>query len=199
MEKYVHNNVNVKAVLWPTVSLPVCHAPIWRQWPDFFFFLFWVSASCCACNIYDNTWWWLVFKPKHVVIHVFNKARWNIVANRGLLYSFITRFLLLSDSCGFVDVGCPLWPEGRSVVYNCCRSSPAQSFSGAGHAWLTATLYCGRLPLPNLEGQVLVLTATETEWTSYTPRQRVPFSPLPTTRRCTLVSWRYSNPPPREV
>jgi hypothetical protein len=39
--------------------------------------------------VYDNTWWWLGFKPKHVVIHVFNKARWNIVANEGLLYSFI--------------------------------------------------------------------------------------------------------------
>jgi hypothetical protein len=28
-----------------------------------------------------------------------------------------TRFLLLSDSCGFVDVGRPLWRENRSVFY----------------------------------------------------------------------------------
>jgi hypothetical protein len=35
------------------------------------------------------------------------------------------RFLLLSDSRGFVDVGRSLWREDRSVVYNCCWSSPA--------------------------------------------------------------------------
>jgi hypothetical protein len=42
-----------------------------------------------------------------------------------------TRFLLLPDSCGFVDVGRPLWRENGSSVYNCCWSSPAQSFSGS--------------------------------------------------------------------
>jgi hypothetical protein len=41
-----------------------------------------------------------------------------------------TRFLLLSDSCGFLDVGRTLWWEDGSVVYNCCWPSPAQSFSG---------------------------------------------------------------------
>jgi hypothetical protein len=38
-----------------------------------------------------------------------------------------TRFLLLSDSCGFVDVGRFPWREDASVVYNCCWPSPAQS------------------------------------------------------------------------
>jgi hypothetical protein len=41
-----------------------------------------------------------------------------------------TIFLLLSDSCGFVDVGRSLWREGGSVVYNCYWPSTAQSFSG---------------------------------------------------------------------
>jgi hypothetical protein len=41
-----------------------------------------------------------------------------------------TRFLLLSGSWGFVDVGRLLWREDRSVVYNSCWSSPAESFSG---------------------------------------------------------------------
>jgi hypothetical protein len=45
-----------------------------------------------------------------------------------------TRFLLLSDSCGFVDVGHPLWREDGSVVSECCWSSPAQSFSGLSSA-----------------------------------------------------------------
>jgi hypothetical protein len=40
-----------------------------------------------------------------------------------------TRFLLLSDSCGFVDdVGRPLWREDVSVVYNSCWPSAAQSY-----------------------------------------------------------------------
>jgi hypothetical protein len=37
---------------------------------------------------------------------------------------------LLSDSCGFVDVGRSLWREDGSLVYNCCWPSPAQLFSG---------------------------------------------------------------------
>jgi hypothetical protein len=45
-----------------------------------------------------------------------------------------TTFLLLSDICGFVDVGRPLWREDGSVVYNCCWSSPAQSFSSPSPA-----------------------------------------------------------------
>jgi hypothetical protein len=39
-------------------------------------------------------------------------------------------FLLLSESCGFVDVGRSLWREDGHVVYNYCWYSPAQSFSG---------------------------------------------------------------------
>jgi hypothetical protein len=42
----------------------------------------------------------------------------------------ITRFLLLSNICGFVDVGRSLWREYESVIYNCCWSSAAQSFLG---------------------------------------------------------------------
>jgi hypothetical protein len=41
-----------------------------------------------------------------------------------------TTLLLLSDSCGFVHVGRSLWGGNGSVVYNCCWSSPAQSFLG---------------------------------------------------------------------
>jgi hypothetical protein len=41
----------------------------------------------------------------------------------------MTRFLLLSDSCRFVDVGRFLWWEDGSVVYNCCWPSPEQLLS----------------------------------------------------------------------
>jgi hypothetical protein len=54
-----------------------------------------------------------------------------------------TRFLLLSGSCGFVDVGRPLWRQDGSVVYKCCWPSPAQSFSGPNTAGLiTIWVFC---------------------------------------------------------
>jgi hypothetical protein len=40
----------------------------------------------------------------------------------------MTRFLLLLDSCWFVDVERYLWREDGFVVYNSCWASPAQSF-----------------------------------------------------------------------
>jgi hypothetical protein len=51
-----------------------------------------------------------------------------------------TNFLLLLDSCGFVDVGHSLWREDGCVVYNCCWPSPAQSFSGPSPVGL-ATIF----------------------------------------------------------
>jgi hypothetical protein len=59
-----------------------------------------------------------------------------------------TRFLLLSDSCGFVDVGRHLWREGASVAYNWCRSSPAQSFPALSPAWLMTIFYWLRFETP---------------------------------------------------
>jgi hypothetical protein len=53
----------------------------------------------------------------------------------------MTRSLLLSDSCGFVDLGRPLWWEDGSFVYNCCWPSPAQSFSGPSPVELVAIFY----------------------------------------------------------
>jgi hypothetical protein len=52
-----------------------------------------------------------------------------------------TRFLLLSDSCGFVDVGRSLWRENGSALYNCCWSLPAQSFLGPSPAGLVTIFY----------------------------------------------------------
>jgi hypothetical protein len=56
------------------------------------------------------------------------------------------RFLLSSGNCGFVDVGRPLWREDGSVVYDCCWSSPAQSFFGP--AELTTIVYCPLFETP---------------------------------------------------
>jgi hypothetical protein len=57
------------------------------------------------------------------------------------IWGLTTRFLLLSDSCGFVDVGRSLWREGGSVVYHSCWLSPAQSFSGPSPLGLATIFY----------------------------------------------------------
>jgi hypothetical protein len=62
------------------------------------------------------------------------------------------RFLLLSDSFGFVDVGGPLWREDGSVVYNCLWSSPEQSFPGSSPAGLLNIFSVSDSRLPQLEG-----------------------------------------------
>jgi hypothetical protein len=98
-----------------------------------------------------------------------------------------TRFLLLSDSCGFVDVGRSLWQEDVSVVYNCCWSSPAQSFSGPSPAGLMTTFNCLRFEIPpTWRARSLYLNPPGTGWPSYTPRHWDPFSSPPTTRRATV-------------
>jgi hypothetical protein len=56
----------------------------------------------------------------------------------------MTTFLLLSDGCGFVDVGRSLWREDGSVVYNCSWPPPAQSFSGPSPVRLVTIFYCLR-------------------------------------------------------
>jgi hypothetical protein len=59
-----------------------------------------------------------------------------------------TTFLLLSDSCGFVDVGRPLRREGVSVIYSCYWASPTQSFTGPSPTGLITIFYCLRFETP---------------------------------------------------
>jgi hypothetical protein len=71
----------------------------------------------------------------------------------------------------------PLWRDDGSVVYSCCWSSPAQSFSGPSPAGLMTTFYCLRFETP------------PTWWARVPklyPRHLVLFSSPPTTRRATV-------------
>jgi hypothetical protein len=61
--------------------------------------------------------------------------------NEAPIWDLRPDFLLLSDICGFVDVGHSLWREDGSVVYNCCWSSPAQSFSGSSPVGFVTIFY----------------------------------------------------------
>jgi hypothetical protein len=59
-------------------------------------------------------------------------------------------FLILSDTSGFVDMGCPLWREDGSVFYNCCclrQRSHSQARVPQG-SWPHFTVSDLRLPKP---------------------------------------------------
>jgi hypothetical protein len=73
---------------------------------------------------------------------------------QAFIWGLTTRFLLLSDSCGFVDVGHSLWRENGSAVYKCCWFSPAQSFLGPSPGGLVNIFYCLRFESPQPEWQV---------------------------------------------
>jgi hypothetical protein len=98
-----------------------------------------------------------------------------------------TRFLLLSDSWRFADVGSSLWRENGSVVYNCCWSSPAQSFSSPSPAGLMTIFHCLTLETPSTwRARSPYLYSPRTRSPGYTPKHWVPFSSPPTTRRATV-------------
>jgi hypothetical protein len=79
------------------------------------------------------------------------------------------------------------WGEDGSVVYNCCWSSPAQSFSGQSHAGLMTTFYSLRFETPpTWRARSPYLYPPGTGCPNYTPRHWVPFSSPPTARRATV-------------
>jgi hypothetical protein len=101
--------------------------------------------------------------------------------------------IFITVSCRLVDVGRSLWRENGSAVYNCCWSSPAQTFLGPSPAGLTTIFYWLRLETsPTWSARSPYLYTPGTGWPSYTPRYWVPFSSPPTTRRATMIVRCYS-------
>jgi hypothetical protein len=95
-----------------------------------------------------------------------------------------TKFLLLSDSCGFVHVVRPLWREDGSVVYNCCWFSTAQLFSGPSPAGFVTTFYCHRFETHLIsKARSPYLYPPGTGWQNYIPRPWFPLSSPPMTLR----------------
>jgi hypothetical protein len=97
----------------------------------------------------------------------------------------------MSDICGFVDV----WRDDGSVVYNCCWSSPAQSFSCPSSVGLMTHILLSQILEPStLEGQVPVMFIPQKQGGPVTPPGTgFPFRHL---LRLAGLRWRYSNPPP---
>jgi hypothetical protein len=84
----------------------------------------------------------------------------------------MTRFLLLSNSCRFVDVGRSLWRENGSAISNCCWSSLAHSFLARSPAGLMTIFYTLRFEIP--------ATWRARSPYLYTPEQGAPDIPLGT-------------------
>jgi hypothetical protein len=108
----------------------------------------------------DWTLWWMNSPELNSRIWV-----WVLCYDRRLT----TRSLLLSDSCGFVDLGRPLWTRGRVCPLKLLLASPAQSFWGSSPLGLMAMFYC------------------------LSSDSRLPFRRL---LRLAGSRWRYSTPPP---
>jgi hypothetical protein len=68
-------------------------------------------------------------------------------------------FYFLSNNCGFLDVGHPLWRQDGFVIYlyNCFCALPEQSLSSQRHAELTTIFYCLIWDSPNLVAKFLYL------------------------------------------
>jgi hypothetical protein len=103
-------------------------------------------------------------------------------------YGAYDHFVLLSDSFRFVDVGRSIWREDGFVVYNCCWSSRAQSFSGPSPVGLVTTFYCHRFETPST-------------WRARSPYLYPPGTGFPFHRLLLLAGlrWRYSTPPPHGI
>jgi hypothetical protein len=97
-------------------------------------------------------------------------------------------FFFLSDNCGFVDVGNPLWREYWSIIYwyNCFWALPGQSLSGPSPAELTTIFYSFIWHSPYLDGQVLLFISPRNRVAQLYLPGTVPFSSPLTTRRATV-------------
>jgi hypothetical protein len=107
-----------------------------------------------------------------------------------------TRFLL-SDSCGFVDVGRPLWREDGFVFYKYCCPLLRKSISGPSPAGLMPIFYWLRFETPRTwRARSPYLYPPGTGWSNYTPSTRFPFRRL---LRLAGLRQRYSHQPPHRV
>jgi hypothetical protein len=108
---------------------------------------------------------------------------WRFTANQFVLATSPLR--LKTNNCIF-KLNSSL-ERGWVVVYNCCWSSPAQSFSGPSTTELMTTFYCLRFETPRTwRARSTYLYSPGTAWAGYAPRQWVRFSSPPTTRRATV-------------
>jgi hypothetical protein len=139
---------------------------------------------------------WKFVSGSHYLVRLV-KVKWKLCYDRRSVGQSVAmssthlgpklRFLLLSKSCRFVDVGPPLSREDESVVYNSCGSSPAQSFSSPIPVGLMTISYSLRFETPpTWRARSPYFYSPKRGWPSYTSKLWVPFLSSLTTRRVTV-------------
>jgi hypothetical protein len=119
-------------------------------------------------------------------------CNWRFIADQFVLATSPLRpkiiiLIFQLNTCGIGRYVAPLWREDGSVVYCCCWSSPAQSFSGPIPAGLMTTFYCVTFETPpTWRARSPYLYPPGTGWPGYTSSHWDPFSSPPTTRRATV-------------
>jgi hypothetical protein len=112
---------------------------------------------------------------------------WRFTANQSWRQSFETQtsnFIFQLNTCSYSPYIKSSQTRGWACVYNCCWSSPAQSFSGPNPAGLMTIFYCLKFETPpTWRARSPYLYPPGTEWPGYNPRHWVPFWSTPTTRR----------------
>jgi hypothetical protein len=107
-----------------------------------------------------------------------------------------TRFLLLLDSCRFVNVQHPLLQEARSVIYDCCWLLSVQSFSDPSPKGLMTIFYPLRFETPpTWMARSLNIYPLRTGLPSYSPKHWFPFLSPPTS--CKAIVKVFNLPPRR--
>jgi hypothetical protein len=91
----------------------------------------------------------------------------NLSWNKAPIWGLRPDLYYLCDSCGFVDLGRPLWREDGSVVYNFCWPLPAQSFSGPSPLGLETIFYCLRFETSLFVASYDSLISRIHEWTPF--------------------------------
>jgi hypothetical protein len=109
------------------LSLLTLHSWTLNYWTAFWILLWMNEWMSSKSKLYYNRW-----------------SAGQPVLEQSTHLGLTTRSWLLSDSCGFVGLGRPLWRADGSAVCNCYWPSPAQSFLGLSHVGLVAIFYCLR-------------------------------------------------------
>jgi hypothetical protein len=101
------------------------------------------------------------------------------------------------NTCGYSSYVTSSLHEDGSVVYNCCWSSPAHSFSGPSPAGLMTTFYSLRFEThPTWIARSPYLYPQEQGGPVISPGSGFPFRRL---LRLAGLRWRYSNTPPHGI
>jgi hypothetical protein len=122
----------ISVTVWPLRSFDMGR-PLWREDGSIFY-----DVQCTMYNIfyclrfetrslylYPPGTGWPGYNPRHwvltllselVIFFTTDSQPASLSWNKAPIWGFRPDFVLMSDNCGFVDVGCPLWREVGSVI-----------------------------------------------------------------------------------